>query len=173
MNENIPTEEAVLQVRKECRQFAMLYFHFCKTLVEQFGEENAKPLVIRALLSLSRQRVDGIRKKADQLGLAYTPESFNEVNDLPNIGWVKELGREHCPYAVCWRQYFDAYPWFRSFAPLYCNVIDTNNIEYFTGNLSHRLTKNVLTGDDTCERIYFESPAVHDGKYTYTEPLAD
>ncbi|MDR0629288.1 MAG: hypothetical protein LBG24_06590 [Treponema sp.] len=35
------------EVRLACRQFAMLYFHFCKVLVESLGEDKALPLVQR------------------------------------------------------------------------------------------------------------------------------
>ena len=31
-----------LEVRKAARQFAMLYFHLAKTLVEEFGEDRAR-----------------------------------------------------------------------------------------------------------------------------------
>jgi hypothetical protein len=33
--------------------------------------------------------------------------------------------------------------------------------------VSHKLTKNVLEGDDSCDRVYFESENVKNGCYTY------
>jgi len=155
-------------IRRECRQFAMLYFHLCKTLVEDFGIGTAKEKVQKILYSLSIDRTNKLRAKASKLGLSCTLDSFNQINDLPANGWVKELGKNHCPYAECWLTYYEQAPWFKEFAPLYCNIIDTTNIENFTRTLTHSLTKNVLTGDETCERIYFESDAVKSGTFTYT-----
>lgn len=159
--------QAVSEVRKACRQFAMLYFHFCKTLVEEFGEEKAKELVQKSVFGLALDRSDQLREKAREQGLDYSQKSFREVTDLPFIGWVKELGKNHCPYAETWVKYFDAYPWFRSLAPFYCDVIDTTNIENFTRRLSHKITKNVLDGDDNCERLYFPDENVANGGFTY------
>lgn len=163
----IDYSEAVAEVRSECRQYAMLYFHFCKTLVEALGLEKAKEIITKSVYSLAVDRTNGLRKKAAERGLPLTAESFNAVNDLPVMGWVKELGRDHCPYAACWVQYFDEYPWFRELSVLYCNVIDTTNIENYTRSLSHKLTQNVLQGDETCDRVYFESGQVKSGKFTY------
>lgn len=100
MSDNtLPYEDAVCEVRKACRQFAMLYFHFAKVLVEELGIERAKPLIQKAVFELSLDRSGQLREKAAQEGLPYTMESFMKLVDLPFIGWVKELGRDHCPYA--------------------------------------------------------------------------
>ncbi|MBE6907355.1 MAG: hypothetical protein E7476_13880 [Ruminococcaceae bacterium] len=174
MSDNtLPYEDAVCEVRKACRQFAMLYFHFAKVLVEELGIERAKPLIQKAVFELSLDRSGQLREKAAQEGLPYTMESFMKLVDLPFIGWVKELGRDHCPYAETWRKYYDEYLWFREIAPLYCDVIDTTNAENFTRCLSHKITKNVLTGADTCERVYFESESVQKGEYSYGEKTAE
>lgn len=163
----IEYDAAVIEVRKACRQFAMLYFHFCKVLVEGLGEEKANPLIQKAVFELALDRSNQLRGKAGQQGLDFTMESFAKVTDLPMIGWVKELGRDHCPYAETWRKYFDEYPWFQELAPFYCDVIDTTNAENFTCTLSHKITKNVLTGGESCEREYFPSKAVAEGELTY------
>ena len=165
----IEFQDAVKEVRKACRQFAMLYFHFSKVLVEEFGKDKAKPLIQKAIFELAIDRSEQLREKASKQGLEFTMESFMKVIDLPMIGWVKELGRDHCPYAEVWREYFDEYPWFKEVAPLYCDVIDTTNAENFTRSLSHRITKNVLTGSESCEREYFESEQVIKGVFSYGE----
>lgn len=164
---SISVHEAVQEVRKACRQFAMLYFHFSKVLIEELGEEKAKPLIQKAVFELALDRSEQLREKAQEAGLAYTMENFIRISDLPLIGWVKELGRNHCPYAETWMKYFDEYPWFSSIAPLYCDVIDTTNAENFTRCQSHRITENVLTGGNSCEREYFESLPVAKGVFTY------
>lgn len=165
----ITYENAVLEVRKACRQFAMLYFNFCRVLVESLGLDNAKPIIQKAVFNLALDRTDRLRRTAAERGLPLTKETFDAINDLPRIGWDKALGQNHCPYAEAWRPYFEKYPWFSKLAPLYCDVIDTTNIENFSGELSHRLVKNVLNGDETCERIYFPEERVKAGKLTYGE----
>lgn len=169
MEKNIEYQDAVKEVRKACRQFAMLYFHFSKVLVEELGVERAKPLIQKAIFELAIDRSDKLREKAIKQGHKCTMDIFMEVTDLPMMGWVKELGRNHCPYAEAWVKYYDEYPWFRELAPLYCDVIDTTNAENFTRAMSHKITENVLTGGDTCERVYFESKKVSEGVYSYGE----
>jgi hypothetical protein len=160
----------VADVRLACRQFAMLYFHFCKILVEAVGEEKALPLVQKAIFELSLDRTDGARARARDQGLAATLEHFPKVNDLPMIAWREwepSGGEVRCPYAQQWIRYYKEYPWFKKLASLYCDVIDTTNIENFSRSMSHRLTKNLLWGDSDCEREYFESGEVKKGNFTY------
>ncbi len=159
--------QAVEQVRKACRQFAMLYFHFAKVLVEELGEEKAKVLIQKAIFELALDRSGQLREKAEKSGMEFSMKTFQQITDLPMIGWVKELGKNHCPYAETWVKYFDEYPWFQELAPLYCDVIDTTNAENFTRGLSHKITKNVLTGGETCEREYFSSKQAAEGVLTY------
>ena len=157
-------------LRLECRQFAMLYFHFCKNLKDALGEETAFPLVQKTIFELSLDRTDKVRQRASDLGLETTLENFPKVNDLPQIGWSgwkPEMGGIRCPYAEVWLQYFAENPWFKRFASLFCDVIDTTNIENFTRTHSHKILKNLLWGDSSCEREYFESDTVKEGKFSY------
>jgi hypothetical protein len=160
----------VREVRKAARHFAMLYFNFCKILVETFGEETAYPLVQKAIFELSLDRTDRMRDRALEQGLETNRENFDRVNDLPTVAWRKwepSSGEVRCPYAEAWLKYYDEYPWFKRFAPLYCDVIDTTNIENFSRTESHRITKNLLWGDDDCDREFFESEQVKHGNLTY------
>ena len=166
--ETIPYTEAVLQARLACRQFAMLYFHFVKVLYERFGEEETKELTQKAIFELAIERSDLLREKALKAGLpVHDEQDFREVSDLCRIAWQPAMGNLHCPYGEQWLTYYEDYPWFKEFAPFYCDVIDTTNIENFSKRLSHQLTENVLTGGKSCERIYFESEDVKNGKFTY------
>ena len=165
-----PNNEIVHEVRKACRQFAMQYFHFCKTLVEEFGIEKATPLIQKAVFELSLDRSEQMRTKAQSLGLDPSFENFGKVSDLPFIGWKgwdPSLGGVRCPYAEVWLTYYDKYPWFKSLAPLYCDVIDTTNIENYSQSHSHRITKNLVKGDEACERIYYPDEKVKAGEFTY------
>lgn len=157
-----------LEVRKAARQFAMLYFHLAKTLVEEFGEDRARGLIQKIVFELACDRTDQLREKADRLGIPHdTMDNFNNYADLALSGWVAELGADHCPYGQVWRTYYEQYPWFRRFAPLYCDVIDTTVAENLTRTVSHRITENVLTGAQACRRVYFDAPNVSQGWFTY------
>jgi hypothetical protein len=148
----------------------MLYFHFCKILVEAHGEEEAMPLVQKAVFELSLDRSDGAREKALTRELETTRQNFATVNDLPSIAWREwdpESKEVRCPYAQQWLSYYRDYPWFKKFASLYCDVIDTTNIENFSRTTSHRILKNLLWGDGSCEREFFESEKVKNGIFTY------
>ena len=162
--------ENVKEVRKACYQFALLYFHFCKTIVDTLGEEIAFTVVQKTIFELSIDRSNKMRAQAEASGLEPVFENFRKVTDLARSGWdgwQPSMGGVRCPYAEVWLTYYDGYPWFKRFAPLFCDVIDTTNIENFTKTTSHRLTKNLLWGDSECVREYFESDQVKQGKFTY------
>ena len=170
MTEGTRNTAEIKELRLVSKQFAMLYFHFCKSLRDALGEEEAFPLVRKTIFELSLDRSDGARERAKALGLETTLENFPKVNDLPKAGWTgwkPDMGGVLCPYAEVWLGYYKENPWFKRFASLYCDVIDTTNIENFTRTLSHKVTKNLLWGDDSCEHDYFESDAVKKGNFTY------
>lgn len=163
-------DTVVSEVRKAARQFAMLYFHFCKTMFDEFGEEKAIPIVQKSIFHLAVDRSERLRQIALESAQEPTVELFKEINDLPYIGWNgwnPSMGGVKCPYAEVWLEYFEKYPWFKQFASLYCNVVDTTTMEHFTQNTSHKITKNLLWGDECCECLYFPSQDVCDKKYTY------
>jgi L-2-amino-thiazoline-4-carboxylic acid hydrolase len=151
----IPTEEAVSEIRQASFHFADLYFHFAKALIEELGPEKGKELIERAVRNRAVERGEKLREKAIQLKLPLNPEGWAKVTDIPFTGWDKSYGRCTCPYAAAWIPRFDREPWFQEIARLYCNVNDPQVTESFTGNTSQRITRNVLNGDETCEREYF------------------
>ncbi|MDR1722483.1 MAG: L-2-amino-thiazoline-4-carboxylic acid hydrolase [Tannerella sp.] len=133
----------VREVRKACFQFAMQYFHFCKSLVETLGIDKALEVVQKTVFELSIDRSDRMREKAVEQGLQPTLENFRKVSDLSRSGWdgwMPDMGGVFCPYAEVWLNYFDEYPWFKQFASHFCNVVDTTNIENFIRTTSHCLT---------------------------------
>lgn len=164
------TPANIRDTRLAARHFGMLYFRFCKIMVETLGEEAAFPLVQKTVFELSLDRTDRIRAKALSQGLEPTLDNFQQVNDLPYAAWKKwtpDMGGVRCPYAEIWLGYYEEYPWFKRFASLYCDVIDTTNIENFSRTTSHRITRNLLWGDSDCDREYFESEKVKQGLFTY------
>jgi hypothetical protein len=173
MNVNNGTTKDIVELndlRLACKQFARLYFNLCKTLKDALGEETACTLVQKTIFNLSLDRTDRAREQAAALGLEATLENFAAVNDLPAIGWSgwkPEMGGVRCPYAEVWLEYFKENPWFKHFATLYCDVIDTTNMENFTRTTSHKITKNLLWGDSDCDHEYFESDTVKEGNFSY------
>lgn len=158
------------EVRKACRQFAMQYFHFCRVLREQLGEEKALSTVGKALFQFSLDRTDALRAEALSQGMDLTVENFHAINDLSLTAWSEwqpAMGGVRCPYAETWLGYFGEHPWFKAFACLYCDVVDTTNIENFTRTTSHRITRSLLRGDISCQCEYFPSQQVAEGTYTY------
>lgn len=164
----VTREKMVDQIRLAARQFAMLYFHFVKTLVDEYGKEKAHELVQKTIFEQAVDRSDKLREKRLAKGAGTdTVEDFMEDIDLPFCGWIPEWGKDHCPYAEIWREYIRDNEWFKEFALFYCDVIDTTTIENFTKKLSHRITQNVITEGTSCKREYFASEAVERGEYTY------
>lgn len=160
----------VEEVRKASRQFAMLYFHFCNTLYNLYGLEKTKEIVRKTVYDLGVDRSDQLREKAMKQGKnTDSLEEFMSVIDVPLCGWIPEWGANHCPYAEVWRSYCEEHTWFKELAPFYCDVIDTTTIENFTKHLSHEITQNVILEGDSCERRYFESEQVKEGRFTYGE----
>lgn len=156
------------QIRKAARQFAMQYFHFCKVLYDRYGHDTAKDIVRQTIFELAVDRSDQIREKSLALGKkADSVEDFMSDIDLPFEGWIPEWEEDHCPYAQVWRTYYDEYPWFKEFAPYYCDIIDTTTIENYSKCLSHRITKNVVVDGKRCCREYFKSEKVMNGEFTY------
>ena len=169
-NETVDRAEAVAQIRSMAVQFADLYFCFVDEMRASLGEEAAREAVQRVLFRRARERADQMVRRAEEQGFARTPENMPAVSDIAYMGWVAELGREHCPFGVAWNARMEAHPWFREYARMYCDVMDTTVAEAFTGDCSHRLLKNVVLGDETCERVYYHDEAVKNGRFTYGEP---
>lgn len=157
--QKIELDVAVSEVRKACMHFADLYFHFSKVLVEELGEEKAEKVIERAVRNRAIERGERLKKIALEKGLPLTLETWANISDIPFLGWDKSLGKFHCPYAEGWLARYEENPWFPKIAKLYCDVNDPQVIETFTdGNLTQRITRNVLCGDDICEREYFPLP---------------
>ena len=159
---SIPADEAIEEVRKACFHFADLYFHFVAALVTELGESKAEVPVVAALKARARERGERLRERARELGVEPVVEEFERVTDIPFLGWVLALGKDACPYAAAWLPRLERDPWFAKFARLYCDINDTAVIESFTRTTSQRITRNVLAGDESCERIFFPKEHSHE-----------
>jgi hypothetical protein len=153
--ELIPKKDAISEVRQACYHFSDLYYHFSKILIEELGYEKGKELIVKAVRSRAEDRAGKIVEKAEKLQVPRKAENYVKVTEIPFLGWDKSLGNLECPYAAAWLDRFDRDPWFREIASLYCTTNDPLICELFTGDTSQEITKNVLWGDDTCDRVYF------------------
>ena len=165
--ETVSRKQAVDEVRNMAYQFADLYFAFVKVLKDRFDEETAMGIAQEVLYMRASERAEKMIRKAEEERAERIPANINRLSDVSYLGWDSSYGREMCPYGAQWNRRIETDPWFRRFAALYCDVTDTTIAEVFTGHCSHRLLKNVVLGDETCERTYFPSEEVKGGRNTY------
>ena len=152
--ETILKSDAVKEVRRACDMFSDLYFHMTKVLLDRFGDEKAKAIVAEIISVRAAERGDRLAAKAEAMGIEATKENFGQVTDIPLLAWDPAYGKYICPFAENWSKHYADNPWFTDFAPLYCDVNDAVVHEHYTGTETQKITKNVLRGDDRCERIY-------------------
>lgn len=165
--EVVSRERAVGEVRNMAFQFAEMYYAFVRELRDRFGDEEALDIARKVLYTRASERAGKMIEKAEKEGAERIPENINRMSDVSYLGWDPSFGIDMCPYGAAWNKRIKEDPEFRKFACLYCDVTDTTIAEVFTGNCSHRLYKNVVLGDDSCERTYFPSEEVSKGKTTY------
>lgn len=165
--ETVSREQAVGEVRNMAFQFADLYYAFVKIIREKYGDDAAMDIAQRALFMRARERAEKMIVRAQEEGVERIPENINRMSDVSYLGWDPSFGIETCPYGAAWNRRIKDDPEFRKFASLYCDVTDTTIAEIFTGNCSHRLHRNVVLGDDSCERTYFPSEEVEKGEITF------
>ena len=165
--ETVSREQAVGEVRNMAFQFADLYYAFVKIIREKYGDDVAMDIAQRALFMRARERAEKMIIRAQEEGVERIPENINRMSDVSYLGWDPSFGVETCPYGAAWNRRIKDDPEFRKFASLYCDVTDTTIAEIFTGNCSHRLHRNVVLGDNSCERTYFPSEEVEKGEITF------
>ena len=163
----VSREQAVGEVRNMAFQFADMYYAFVKVLRDRYGEEEALDIARRVLFMRAKERAEKMIVKAGAEGVERTPDNIHDMSDVSYLGWDPSFGIDTCPYGAAWNRRIKDDPGFRKFACLYCDVTDTTIAEVFTGDCSHRLYKNVVLGDDSCERTYFPSEEVKNGVITY------
>ncbi len=163
----VSRQQAVGEVRNMAFQFADMYYAFVKVLRDRYGDEEALDIARRVLFMRAKERAEKMIVKAGEEGVERTPENIHDMSDVSYLGWDPSFGVDTCPYGAAWNRRIKDDPEFRKFACLYCDVTDTTIAEVFTGECSHRLYKNVVLGDESCERTYFPSEEIKNGVITY------
>ncbi len=90
-NDFVSVETAREQVERVCRRIAMLHIAYARTLVEEFGEAKGKRTAMKAIKAYGKMIGESALQKANEKGLANTPENYAE--DLPTFGLYEELER--------------------------------------------------------------------------------
>ena len=144
MSRLVSEENARENVEKMANRCAMIYRHFAETIIEEFGEEKGKDLILKAINRYGEE--SGERMKKSPGG-----------SDLPEYGWDTEMVSQtedkdviditKCPLAEYWLANMDL-----ELARLYCYV-DQAKYKSYNPNYQCTHAKNVLDGDEKCRLV--------------------
>ncbi len=150
----IPKAEALNQIKLGLRRASLIYHYFCETMIDELGEEKGTEMIKKAVDAYGTHVGLAARRKANEKGLALTPENFE--NDLPFLAWETESvivdGEErrrvhHCPLAKEFLNLGDP-----KRGRLYCWV-DQAKMKAFNPEYEYVHVKNILDGDPYCELV--------------------
>jgi len=154
--EMIPLEQAKREVALVCRRLGLLHLAFAQVLVDEFGAERGKQLVIKAIEDYSRKIGEKKRSIVDSEGLEPTLQNLVKTRDIPTIGmhdrteYLEVDGEKRsrtygCVMAGVWREYGKD-----ELGRLYCYV-DPASIMAYNSDFKLIHTKAVPDGDEYCE----------------------
>ena len=155
----MPKSEALDQVNLALRRTALLYHYFADTLIAEFGEDEGRRLVLKAIGAYGSHIGRAAEERAREMGLDTVPENFQD--DLPMMAWdaedvvvdgEKRTRIHHCPLAKVWRELGNP-----KHARLYC-FVDQAKMTAFNPDHTYVHLKNVLDGDPHCELVVRENP---------------
>ena len=150
--EKILKSEALEQINLALRRAALLYHYFADTLIREFGEDEGRRLILKAIGAYGAHIGQAAGERAHKKGLDAIPENFQD--DLPMMAWdaeevvvdnEKRTRIHHCPLAKVWRELGNP-----KHARLYC-FVDQAKISAFNQGYTYVHHKNVLDGDPHCE----------------------
>ena len=152
--QTVDREQAFREVLAMIRRTALIHYCYAKTLVEEFGEEKGRELILKAIRSYGEEVGKGVRETARAKGLEPLPENYQE--DLPSLGWEIERvvvdGEPRARVHVCHL----ANVWKELGAPelgrLYC-CVDQAKYEAYNPDLVCVHERNLLDGDPFCELV--------------------
>jgi len=150
----IPLRMAEEQVAKVCRRLALLHLSFARILVDEFGEERGKEMVLKAIRNYGILIGSAAREKASDKGLDNRPENYME--DLPEFGMHKGVAcvskegerrtiARGCVMGELWREMGE-----EDLGRLYCYV-DVAKFMGFNDNFKLVHTACMPDGDPECE----------------------
>jgi len=138
----VPLEEAKQQVGIALTRTALLHLAFSRTLVEEFGEERGKELILRAIMEYGRRVGERVKR-----GLPDLPK-YGVIGREERIGnaakWSEGYKAFDCVFARTFREYGELDLGF-----LYCYVDPAKSM---AGNANRKLIHRdcAACGDDYC-----------------------
>lgn len=155
MTEEIPFEDAVVEVENVSKRLALLHLAYAKTLTEELGEEEGKRLVLKAIKRYGKEIGKKRREDIDKKGLEPTPENFSKGESLsiPSFGMHSKIERREnlrtygCVMGELWREYGE-----EELGALYCYVDPAKYMGY-NENYIQKHVKTISKGDDFCEFV--------------------
>ncbi len=158
-DQKVSVKEAAKEVEIASRRIGLLHLSFAKTLVDEFGEEKGKELVIKAIERYGKMIGEKAKTRVKEQGLDVQPENFSAggARDLPKYGMhekrevTEEEGEKRifaygCALAKVWREYNE-----EELGGLYCYV---DPVKYMYYNPEFKLVhKQAMpyTGQNICE----------------------
>jgi len=147
-------EVAEEQVAKVCRRLGLLHLCFARTLVDEFGEERGRELVLKAIRKYGLEIGRAVKERVLQEGLENSPENYQE--DLPEFGMHKGVSKvrkggerrtiaQGCVMGELWKELGED-----ELGRLYCYV-DVAKLMGFNENFKLIHTACLPDGDPACE----------------------
>lgn len=152
--EMVSLTDAREQVRKVCVRLALLHLSFAKTLVEEFGEQKGKELVLKAIKNYGIRVGEGAKTRTNNCGLDNSPNNY--IGDLPAYGMHDDIQSEEidgesrtkaygCVMGNVWRELGES-----ELGRLYCYV-DPAKFMAFNPDFKLIHLKAIPNGDEYCE----------------------
>jgi len=152
--ETVSLTDAREQVRKVCVRLALLHLSFAKTLVEEFGEQKGKELVLKAIKNYGIRVGEGAKARANNCGLDNSPNNYR--GDLPAYGMHDNIQSAEvdgesrtmaygCVMGKVWRELGK-----NELGRLYCYV-DPAKFMAFNPDFKLIHLKAIPNGDEYCE----------------------
>ena len=152
--EMVSLTDAREQVKKVCVRLALLHLSFAKTLVEEFGEQKGKELVLKAIKHYGIRVGERAKARANNCGLDNSPNHYR--GDLPAYGMHDNMQSEEvagenrtkaygCVMGKVWRELGE-----NELGRLYCYV-DPAKFMAFNPNFKLIHLKAIPNGDEHCE----------------------
>ena len=153
--ETVPFEEAFKQVQVAMSRLALMHLAYSQVIVENFGEEKGKELIIRSIMEYGR-KIEEYSKNTDQdssfYGMhgkyVYKGKAFVDVRDMFSLNEdidLQSLEIYDCSLAKVFRYYKE-----EEIGRLYCYIDAARAMAKNPENKTIH-TKCILCDDDYCQ----------------------
>ncbi len=128
--------------------FGLLYYHFARVLIDEFGKKRGKELIAKAVKNFATERGEKMREQALRMDMELTRQNLGKVSDLPAYTFYTDEEGTHCPFADAWEEKGSLG---QELGLLYCNINDPYKEKAFNPELRlYRYIKNRNLGDIAC-----------------------